>query len=72
MKRPRKLVRPNELEPYFPLKRTARKNLVKQLTEQGVLKKVILRPGGRAVAYTEDSVIKAQTLMGLSAKGGSK
>lgn len=68
--KPRKLVRPNGMDAYIPYKKTQRKKLIKELLAKGLLVKVKLRPDGRAVAYTEDSIVRCQALMGL--KGGAK
>ena len=64
--RPVILIRPRELATYIPYRRNSLKELTKQLVDEGILKKVVLRKGGHAVAYTEESVIAAQKhLMGI-------
>lgn len=65
MKRPHELVRYKHLHRYFPLERTAFKETIQQLTAKGLLKKVRLRPGGRAVGYTLNSIADCQAALGL-------
>lgn len=65
MKRAHRLYRRSELNRFFPYERTVREQVIRDFLKRGLLKKVVLRPGGRAVAYTEQSIIACQREMGL-------
>lgn len=64
-KRPVELVRRRDLGRFFPYRDTQLDLIVKELVERGLLKKVKLRAGGRAVAFTLDSIADCQAEMGI-------
>jgi hypothetical protein len=63
MRRPVLLVRMRELESFLPYRRSSLKKLVAELVQKNILEKVKLTPTGRAVAFTETSVLRAQKFL---------